>query len=131
MINREFKFRFWNRREGKYYFPETSLSVFWNDNLKKSGVYLEHDYECYDFDIEQYTGLKDKNGKEIYEGDWISSRFYPSTPNLFSECEVFYNSEVASFCLRVNSESKFFTPIMGKDIEVIGNIHEGISKKDV
>ena len=71
---REIKFRFFNKAINQMlpirsiYFNEPTmgdgLSV--NDGLSMIGM----------GDLMQYTGLKDKNGKEIYEGDILSSPTY-------------------------------------------------------
>ena len=50
-MNREIKFRAWNSAEGRMYYDVEDLRPRYKVHLM------------------QYTGLNDKNGKEIYEGD--------------------------------------------------------------
>ena len=94
--------------------------------------------------VGQFTGLLDKNGKKIFEGDIVRKR--DLTFNLQYEGVVVYNSAIG--CFRIHSESGGMTMRMGfeasdvyndgqctvpvkYDYEVIGNIfdnHELINK---
>ena len=118
---REIKFRAWDKVDKKVR-KVMSLDFYntrqWEVTLANDGdVYLRYFEQI---ELMQYTGLKDKNGKEIYEGDVL---FHP----LQGRRKVFYpySENVASYGLR-NIDNGFGSTLQDSHAvwEVIGNIYE-------
>ena len=83
-----------------------------------SGVHYEHPVDA--DTVGQFTGLLDKNGNEIYEGDILQ---YTDEKGKNYRREVVYND--GAFCQKIKFE--LFTPLRNHDLqswEIIGNIHD-------
>lgn len=124
---REIKFRAWDKKskkltepwiiraEGQFVIPR------WAWQISQS-----------EFEIMQFTGLKDKNEKEIYEGDICEiPDFYPDIFAENGEWKEIYLNTIGKIifidgCFMINDGQEMpLHAIIGiKEIEIIGNIYE-------
>lgn len=133
---REIKFRFWNKeKKTMCYKNEDNSSSYW-DGVDCSEVEiinstLNSSFTREEYEIMQYTGLKDKNGKEIYEGDIVkvfalgeyingyikyNQRKARFDVGWISEVEKYKNNGFVGSCSTVDNEYDL--------LEVVGNIYD-------
>ena len=120
---REIKFRAWDKANKEMLDIEDLL---WDDCTRefliRTTKYSDY-FDTEDMILMQYTGLKDKNGKEIYEGDIFKIKYNKKDFMVWVE----YSEKYAQFITRCEENILNDEPLGDlneKHIEVIGNIYD-------
>lgn len=117
-MNREIKFRAWCKNR--------HMIILWeqiNEDWTRPGEYLDrvlNDSESYI--PMQYTGRKDKNDREIYEGDVIEVHSWRRGVEPKRNVVEWINSGL--FMRRTDPSVSGYAELSNQRVEVIGNIYE-------
>jgi len=122
---REFKFRFWDTRVKKFrddlYYHNSGIYDIYEDHggMFTSGLVTDNISKF--ITVQQYTGLKDKSGKEIYEGDVV---LFDNDPHTIEWTKAYSGYQ---FCL-MDLKGKIFDFYGGihfpQYLEVVGSIFD-------
>ncbi|OES88558.1 hypothetical protein AJL01_09855 [Listeria monocytogenes] len=125
---RAIEFRAFVKRK-KEMFPVTDLRFnrYEKDAVGVSGCgdpYCTMCDDWYNFDdvlLMQYTGLKDKNGKKIFEGDIVNCKFFD---RMVGDIAGVINFIDCVWAVSDFKNKRLYQLIDVDNIEIIGNIHE-------
>ncbi|QSF42682.1 YopX family protein [Paenibacillus tianjinensis] len=118
-MSREIKFRAWLKNEKRMLdkvaltWPGSEMIIQWYDSLEDYYAGALSDCSERDAEVMQYTGLNDRNGQEIYEGDIVKHAV-----GWFGKVQYFEGT----FEIEARHQSWPINCTRSGKIEVVGNI---------
>jgi uncharacterized phage protein (TIGR01671 family) len=121
-MSRDIKFRAWDKEKKCFITP-----IIYGDKVFMDARDFEDWIPWVNHDTQQYTGLHDKNGKEIYEGDYLRCKKYIGG-NFVDHCYESGYVEFVHGAFGLHRKQGFYRPfkdwLEDYELEVIGNIYE-------
>lgn len=116
-MSREFKFRIWKAEPGTTPFMDYAYDDWYMKAITRPSVF---------WTVMQFTGKRDKNGVDIYEGDVCEGKWPYAV-----KCVVVWDAPRCGFFMQPMSERGFkraaydkYYKMNGNRMTVVGNIHE-------
>ena len=75
--------------------------------------------------VMQYTGLKDKNGVKICDGDIVRAEYFGEESREYIHQQIYYKKEYCMFVIgSCEEDEENLTDEISSNIEIVGNIYE-------
>lgn len=131
-MNREIKFRAWDKSKNKMFYDVQETSCYWNGLFNPDVIQEDNFGYILDkkdvYEVMQFTGLYDMKKVPIYEGDIVRKELFSDIKldnRVYNYAKVMWIEEFAGFYL-VNKNNKILWEVSEDkyNIEVIGNLWE-------